>query len=219
MFNLDTPHGPVPTRIEGDGRPGILLATGAGTGQDHAAVAGLRTRLAAAGATVMTFEYSYRAAGRSYPDRVPKLLDVHRAATEHLRRLVGQQLVLAGRSMGGRMSTMLASEGEPCAAVVVYGYPLHPPGKPDRLRVAHLAKVEVPMLLISGTNDALARPELVSRYLASLPIVTLELIPDADHSFRRRGTPPEDMLGVLAGLTMEWLKLVPGLADSDPNPP
>lgn len=114
---------------------------------------------------------------------------------------------------------MLASEGEPCAAVVVYGYPLHPPGKPDRLRVEHLANVEVPMLLISGTNDALARPELVSRYLASLPTVTLELIPDADHSFRRRGTAPEDMLDVLAALTTDWLESVPGLADSDPNPP
>ena len=105
----------------------------------------------------MTFEYAYRAAGRPFPDRQPKLLAVHRAAARRLRDEVGERLVLAGRSMGGRMSTILAAEGEPCAAVVVYGYPLHPPGKPDRLRVDHLPRIPVPALFISGDHDALAR--------------------------------------------------------------
>lgn len=218
MFSLDTPHGSVPAHIEGEAGLGILLATGAGTGQDHPGVAGLRARLSER-VMVMTFEYSYRAAGRSFPDRVPKLLDVHRAAAAHLRGLVGERLVLAGRSMGGRMSSMLAAAGEPCAAVVAYGYPLHPPGKPDKLRVEHLAAITVPMLLISGTNDALARPDLVETHLAPLPTAHLRMIEGANHSFRRKGTSPEAMLDLLATNTITWLDSLTGLADSAPNPP
>ncbi|HJR90839.1 MAG TPA: alpha/beta family hydrolase [Acidimicrobiia bacterium] len=220
-FTLDTPAGPVPARIEGEGPAGILLATGAGTGQDHPGVAGLRSRLAAAGAIVMTFEYAYRAAGRSSPDRPPRLLEVHRAAAARLREVVGDNLVLAGRSMGGRMATMLAADDEPCRAVVVYGYPLHPAGKPEQLRVEHLPAVDVPMLLITGTRDALALPALVERHLAPLPTVTLQLVADADHSFRRKGTRPEEMLDYLAEVTMAWLKRVEGLsglADSAADP-
>lgn len=201
---LDTPAGPVPGRVEGDGPWGILLATGAGTGQDHAGVAGLRSRLAET-ARVMTFEYSYRAQGRRFPDRQPKLLAVHRVAAAHLRAEVGESLVLAGRSMGGRMSTILAAQGEPCAAVVAYGYPLHPPGKSDRLRVEHLDGIAVPVLFLSGTNDALARPDLVDRYLAPLPVARLVRVDGADHAFRRKGTDPDAMLDHLADLTKEWL--------------
>lgn len=204
-LTLETPVGPVPARLEGSGRTGVLLATGAGTGQDHPGVAGLRTRLATAGLLVMTFEYAYRAAGRRSPDPAAKLLVVHRAAAEHLRSLVGQSLVLAGRSMGGRMSTMLAAEGEPCAAVVVYGYPLHPAGRPDRLRVEHLGDIDVPLLLVSGTNDALAGRDLAEEYLAPLPSATLIWVEGANHSFRRKGTPADEMLDHLTELTADWL--------------
>lgn len=205
QFALHTEVGPVPAVIEGAGGTGILLATGAGTGQDHPGVAGLRSRLAARGHRVMTFEYAYRAQGRSFPDRQPKLFDVHRAAAQRLREEVGERLILAGRSMGGRMSTMLAAEGEPCRGVVVWGYPLHPAGKPDRLRVDHLASITVPVLFISGDNDALAGRDLVERYLVPLPTATVEWIEGADHSFRRRGTSPDVMLDHLAGVTQEWL--------------
>ena len=168
---------------------------------------------------VMTFEYAYRAAGRSFPDPVPKLLSVHRAAAAHLREHVGSGLVLAGRSMGGRMSTMLAAEGEPCAAVVVYGYPLHPPGRTDKLRVEHLTDVDVPMLLVTGTRDALAQGDLVAAHLAPLPTATLELIEGADHSFRRRGSTQDEMLDLLAAKTVRWLEGLAGLGDSVPEPP
>lgn len=208
---LETPDGPVPARIEGEGVVGILLATGAGTGHDHPGVAGLSTRLAAAGATVMTFEYAYRAAGRRFPDPPAKLLAVHRAAAEHLRRRVGGELVLAGRSMGGRMSTMLTAEGEPCAGVVAYGYPLHPPGRPERLRVEHLTKVGVPLLLITGSNDSLARRDLVELHLAPLPMARVVWVEGANHSFHRKGTKPEEMLDHLANITIEWISGLSGL--------
>lgn len=220
-LEIDTPHGSVPAVLEGGGEVGILLATGAGTGQDSPGVAGLRSRLAAQGFKVLSFEYAYRAQGRAFPDRQPKLLDVHRAAVRRLREDVGGRLVLAGRSMGGRMSTILAAEGEPCSGVVVYGYPLHPAGKPDRLRVDHLPALRVPVLFISGDNDALARRDLVEQHLVPLPTASFEWIEGADHSFRRRSTSPEAMLDELARLTADWVASLakrPGSRDNQTSP-
>lgn len=216
-LTIDTPAGEVPARLEGDGALGILLATGAGTGQDHPGVAGLRSRLAAVGNRVMTFEYAYRAAGKSFPDRPPKLLAVHRAAAEVLRDQVGPNLILAGRSMGGRMSTMLAAEGEPCLGVVAYGYPLHPAGKPEKLRVDHLGSVTVPMLLISGSNDALAKADLVQEHLVPLPTARVAIIEGANHSFRRKGSPAEEMLDELVNHTMDWIAALPELGEEGRN--
>lgn len=213
-LQVDTPSGPVPARIEGEGEPAVLLATGAGTGQDHPGMVGLRTRLATRGMTVMTFEYAYRAAGRSFPDRPDRLLEVHAAASSHLQQVTGSVPVLAGRSMGGRIATMLAARGEPCLAVVAYGYPLHPAGKPESLRIDHLVEVAVPLLLITGTNDALARSDLVERHLVPLPTATVTLVEDANHSFRRKGTSPDDMLDHLADITEHWLRGLPGLGES-----
>lgn len=215
-FELETPEGAVPARLRGEGPRGFVLATGAGTGQDHPGVAGLAERLADAGITVLTFEYAYRAAGRTFPDRAPRLLSVHRAAVDRIRREVeGRPVVLGGRSMGGRMSTMLAAEGVECAGVVAYGYPLHPAGKPDRLRIDHLPDIEVPTLFLSGTRDALATPELVERYLTSLPGACLVWIDDADHSFRRRGTSSDEMLDLLTTHTLTWLE---GLSEVGEEP-
>lgn len=199
---------------------GVLLATGAGTDQDHPQMAGLRTRLAEAGLMVMTFDYAYRAQGRSFPDRAPALLEVHGAAARHLRQIVGGDcLVLAGRSMGGRMSTMLAAGGEPCRCVVAYGYPLHPAGEPHRLRVEHLSALPVPTLMLTGTRDELALPDLVDAHLRPLSMVTLDLVEGADHSFRRPGTSVAGMLDLLVSRTTRWLKEVPGLGVMLADPP
>lgn len=165
----------------------------------------MRDRLARF-ARVMTFDYAYRAAGRPFPDRQPKLLAVHRAAAAHLRNEVGDHLVLAGRSMGGRMATLLATEGEACAGVVAFGYPLHPPGKPERLRIEHLPDLPVPVLFVTGTRDALARSDLVERHLVPLPNAEVVWVPGADHSFRRKGTGADEMLDGLAGITRQWLE-------------
>lgn len=202
---IETPLGPVPARLEGGGETGILLATGAGTGQDHPGVAGLRSRLSRH-FRVMTFEYAYRAAGRRFPDRQPRLLAVHRSAAARLREEVDDRLVLAGRSMGGRISTILASEGEPCRAVVAYGYPLHPPGKPEKLRIEHLGGLTVPTLFISGDRDVLATPALVDAHLSSLPTSTVTWVEGADHSLRKRGVSHDEMLDHLAALTVDWLR-------------
>ncbi len=187
--------------------PSILLAHGAGTNQDHPGVVGLRDGLSGRGHQVLTFNYPYTERGQKRPDRQEKLLACHRAAADWLR-VRDEAVVMAGRSMGGRMATYLAAEGQSCLGLVLYGYPLHPPGRPERLRKDHLADVSVPMLFFSGDRDSLATPELFDRWIRPLPLVTSEIIHQADHSFRipmRSGWTKESLLEWMAGRTSEWV--------------
>jgi hypothetical protein len=165
----------------GDSQKGLLLAHGAGTNQDHPRLVELRDGLAAAGLTVLTFNYLYAEAERKRPDAQPLLLSAHRAARDLLAGEVGGPVVLAGRSMGGRMGTYLAAAGEPTLGLVLYAYPLHPPGKPDNLRADHLPSITAPMLFFQGTRDPLSRMELFDRYVRPLPNVSVDLL-EADHS-------------------------------------
>ncbi len=141
----------------------------------------LRDGLAAAGLTVLTFNYLYTQGGRKSPDAQPVLLNAHRAARDFLAAAVGSPVVLAGRSMGGRMGTYLAAAGEPTLGLVLYAYPLHPPGKPEKLRADHLPAITAPMLFFQGTRDPLSRMELFDRYVRPLPNTTVEML-EADHS-------------------------------------
>lgn len=168
-------------KIEGTGERGILLAHGAGTNQDHPVMVATRSALAAGGARVMTFNYPYSEAGRNRPDATARLLATHRAALSKLADRCPGGVFLAGRSMGGRMGTYLAAEGAELRGVICYGYPLHPPGKPDRLRVDHLASIRVPMLFFQGDRDALSRSDLFDRHVRSLPQVKVIDL-EADHS-------------------------------------
>jgi predicted alpha/beta-hydrolase family hydrolase len=167
----------------------------------------LREALAGTGLVVATFNYAYSERGSKRPDPAERLLTVHRAAADLLGERV-QSIFLAGRSMGGRMSTYLAAEGYPTDGVVLYAYPLHPAGKHDRLRVAHLHDVEVPMLFFQGTRDALSRMELFDRHIRPLPGATVEVLDGADHSFRGGGWSPETVIQRLAGDTARWIELV-----------
>lgn len=163
----------------------LVFAHGAGTDRAHPLVAGLADAVAATGITVVTFDYPYRAAGRRWPpDRGPVLLACHRAVLAWCRSDLGiDRPVVGGRSLGGRMASMLAADGVPCAGVVCHAYPLHPAGRPDRLRAAHLAAVPVPMLFVRGTADALARDDPFDRQIRSLPGATVVDLPGVDHSF------------------------------------
>ena len=168
-------------RSVGDGNRGVLLAHGAGTDQDHPRLVELRDGLGRIGLTVLTFNYLYTEAGRKGPDSQPRLLSAHRAARDYLASEVGGPVVLAGRSMGGRMGTYLAAAGESTLGLVLYAYPLHPPGQPDRLRADHLAAIGAPMLFFQGTRDPLSRMELFEQHVRPLPNTTVELL-EADHS-------------------------------------
>jgi hypothetical protein len=188
----------------GEAPPTFVLAHGAGTNQRHRTIVALAEALTAHGRRVVTFDYPYSEAGRRAPDRPPKLLACHEAVVEWARGRWGEPLVLAGRSMGGRMATMLVASGVQAAAVVLYAYPLHPAGRPDRLRIDHLPEVGVPMLFFQGTRDALSRTDLFDLHVRPLAGTSVVDIAGADHSFRGRGLDPAALTALLAAETVAW---------------
>jgi predicted alpha/beta-hydrolase family hydrolase len=152
-------------------RPGaLLLAPGAGSSRENPSLRAIEE--AVAPIPVARMDFPYRKAGRRAPDRPPVLLQAVRdeaaalVASAHIR---ANRLVLGGRSMGGRMCSMAVADGLPAAALVLICYPLHPPGKPDRLRTEHLPRLTVPCLLISGTRDPFATPEELLAATATIP--------------------------------------------------
>ena len=163
----------------------------------HPFLSGVADGLAAAGISVFRFNFPYMDARRRAPDSPPVLQKTWNAA---IQRAVppdrGMPLVAGGKSMGGRIASMLAAaQGETFlgAALVFFGYPLHPPGNPDRLRDAHLPRIRVPMLFIQGTRDPLARFDLVEGVIKRLePLARLFVVADGDHSFRVRGAKRSD---------------------------
>lgn len=173
------------------------VAHGAGAGMEHPFVAGAATGLASAGIAVLRFNFPYMEVRRRLPDPTPILLDTcNEAITALAGRAPGLPMVMAGKSMGGRMASMLAAAqgaGFPGAALVFFGYPLHPAGRTDRLRDTHLAQIRVPMLFLQGTRDALARLDLIEGVVGRLaPLARLHVVPDADHSFRVPGAKRSD---------------------------
>jgi hypothetical protein len=186
---------------------GIVLAHGAGAGQDHRFMVTLRDSLANAGLVTLTFNYAYTEAGRKSPDRAPKLLAVHRAAAD---RLTGycDTIYLAGKSMGGRIASHLAGdEGWPAAGMVYYGYPLVAMGKTEPRDTAHLRRIEAPQLFFAGSRDRLSPPRLIAKLVPELPSAEAEIVEDGDHSFKvpkRSGRSHEEVIAELAAKTAAW---------------
>jgi hypothetical protein len=141
-------------------RPGaVLLTPGAGSDAGHPSLVALEAGLAPL--PVNRMDFPYRLAGRRAPDRAPVLVDAVRRGAAELAHRVGCDpgaVVLGGRSMGGRMCSMAVAEGLPAAGLLLISYPLHPPGRPERLRTAHLPGVSVPVLFVHGTRDPFGSP-------------------------------------------------------------
>jgi predicted alpha/beta-hydrolase family hydrolase len=130
-------------------------------------------------------DFPYRLAGRRAPDRPPVLLQAVRDAAAPLRR---GGLILGGRSMGGRICSLAVGDADaplPAKGLVLICYPLHPPGKPDTLRVEHFPRLDVPCLFISGTRDAFGTPDELTRWTATIPgPVTHEWLEGKTHELR-----------------------------------
>lgn len=188
--------------------PLVVMAHGAGTNQRHPMVSGIAAALADAGHGVVTFDYPYAQAGRRAPDRAPKLLACHRAVAEASAGWVGEPPILAGRSMGGRMATMLAADGFDAAGVVCLAYPLHPAGKPDRLRVDHLPSIQAPLLFFQGSRDPLSRSDLFDRHVRNLANATVVDMEGADHSFKGRGWSPERVESTVVAEFGAWVRTI-----------
>ena len=174
----------------------VLLANGAGFHLDSPWMLSVARGLAQRGFAVLQFNYAYRERAlregkRNRPPDAPARLEAaHATALAALQaRYPERRLLLAGKSLGGRIGTHLAAKGEPCAGVVLLGYPLHPPGKPDKRRDEHFAAIAQPALFLQGTRDALCDLDLLRESLGRFGgQTTLEVIEDADHSFHVRKT-------------------------------
>lgn len=188
---------------------GIVLAHGAGAGQDHPFMVNLRDALASCGFPTMTFNYHYVERGSRAPDRPPKLLAVHRAAADRLATYC-ESVVVAGKSMGSRMGThLVGDEGWGAAGVVCFGYPLLPIGKSTPRPTDHLHRIRCPQLYFAGTRDRLSPPPLVREMLAPLADAHFVEIDDADHGFhvpKRSGRTDGDVVDQLAAATATWIE-------------
>lgn len=183
---ISTPMAP-PILRDGpdDARVTVVLAHGAGAGMEHPFLEAVATGLATAGLAVVRFEFPYQQAARSGPRRTPDRMPVLQATMrEVVRAHAPSPFVLAGKSMGGRVATMLADELG-AAGVVVFGYPFHPPLRPAQLRTAHLATLRTPCLILQGERDPFGTREQVAAYELAAGI-TLEWLPDGDHSLSPR---------------------------------
>ncbi|MGK9169862.1 alpha/beta hydrolase [Inquilinus limosus] len=173
-----------------DARTTILLAHGAGAPMDSASMTAAATALAGAGLRVARFEFAYMAARRDGrrkpPPRAESLIPEYRAAVEALG--ASGPLIIGGKSMGGRVASMIAdelrAEGR-IAGLLCLGYPFHPPGKPEQLRTAHLAGLATPALICQGTRDEFGTSDEVAGYALSDRIELLWL-EDGDHDLKPR---------------------------------
>jgi predicted alpha/beta-hydrolase family hydrolase len=182
----------------------VLLAHGAGADMNSATLTTVTDALADAKIPSLRFNFPYKSAGRRAPDRPPALEAAVREAVAELSartKLPLDRLVVGGRSMGGRICSMIAAE-DGALGVVLLGYPLHPPGKPETLRVDHFPKLRLPVLFASGTRDAFGTPAELQRHAKKIKgPVTFHWIDTADHGFKplkASGLTQADALGAVA---------------------
>jgi uncharacterized protein len=194
----------------------LVLAHGAGAGQRSRFMVQAARGLAARGLSTATFDFPYMASGRKVPDRTPILEAAWRDAVEAARgAFPGLPLVIGGKSMGGRIASHVAAAGYPgLAGLVFLGYPLHPPGKPDQRRDAHLPSIAEPMLFVQGTRDAFGTADEIRDLLPRLRSATLHEVAGGDHSFKiaGRGAPPPDaVLESVLDVVHHWIHgILPG---------
>ena len=171
------------------GSPVLVVAHGAGAGMDHPFLVGFARALNELGVATMRFNFPYLEAGRRSPDTPAVAVGAWRAAMQTaIVRAEGAPVAAGGKSFGGRMASVAVAEGMPAAGLVFLGYPLHPPGKPERIRDEHLYGIRAPMLFLQGTGDPFAQRELLESVVGRIGRrATLHAVEGGDHSFNVRG--------------------------------
>jgi len=174
-----------------DGRAAasLILAHGAGAGQQSTFMVAFARGIAALGIDVITFDFPYITQKRRIPDRGPVLEACYLAVMEAVRRDIESArrfLVVGGKSMGGRIATQVAADRDlKVTGLVLLGYPLHPPGRPAVMRAAHLPAIRRPMLFVQGSRDNFGTPSELNPILAGLsPPPTLHVVTGGDHSLK-----------------------------------
>jgi hypothetical protein len=197
----------------------LILGHGAGAGQTSVFIVSFATDLAARGIDVVTFDFLYREQGRRIPDPNDKLEACYCAVIKAVRQRMKTDrdaLTIGGKSMGGRIASQVAARGiGDLAGLVFLGYPLHPPGKPDRLRAAHLSDVKAPMLFVQGSRDAFGTPdELRPIITRTEPRADLYVVEGGDHSFKvgkGTGARQQDMYRAIQDHIAAWLREIVGV--------
>jgi len=188
----------------------LALAHGAGADMQHAFMTALAERLVERGVATLRYQFPYTEAGRGAPNRAPVLTaTVRAAAAVAVERAGGRPVFAGGKSMGGRMTSLAASEATlpDVAGLVFVGFPLHAAGKPGSERAAHLQDVALPLLFLQGTRDKLAELELLTPVVEALPRATMHIVDGGDHSFhvlKRSGRTDDDALDELADTIDGW---------------
>jgi len=188
----------------------FVCAHGAGGHMDDRGMAGLAATLRARGFDLVRFNFLYREKGSGRPDPMPRLKRCIEAVVVRTRAELGPAaLIIGGRSMGGRVASMLAAEGFACDGLLLAAYPLHPAGKPEQLRAEHLPRIRAPVLCVNGTRDALCTRERMEHVLATLGAHwTMHWVEGADHSFhvlKSSGRTDAQVLDEIGDAGQRWL--------------
>lgn len=197
----------------------MILAHGAGAPMDSPFMGALAEALDDQGIACVRFEFPYmekrRGDGKKRPpDRQPKLLDCFAEVIAQVRQAIGPEgrLLIGGKSMGGRMASVLASEQRAdVAGVVCYGYPFHPPGRPDRWRIDHLAQVRCPLMVVQGTRDPFGKPEELAA-LGEIPgIARLVWLDGGNHDFQPPVRQPDSQADLIRRAAAETCQFIADL--------
>jgi predicted alpha/beta-hydrolase family hydrolase len=197
--------------LHGAGRTVVVLGHGAGGNRHTPMLVDLAEALAASGRAALLYNFPYAERGGRRPDPPRVLEAAAREATEvALAQTGAEHVVMGGRSMGGRIASQVVAAGTRADGLAFLAYPLHPPGRPETLRDAHLPGITVPMLFVQGTRDAFAREDLLLGLVERLGTrAELHRVDSADHSFRvlkRSGRTPEDVLEEVRTTFLAWLE-------------
>jgi predicted alpha/beta-hydrolase family hydrolase len=207
----------------GAAAPTLILAHGAGADQTSSFMVHFATALAARGVETVTFNFLYIEQGRRLPDKNDRLESCWRAVIAAVRggtpanavkgkeRAGRRTLVIGGKSMGGRIASQVAAAGEDgIAGLVFLGYPLHPPGRPDKLRSEHLGAIRAPMLFVQGSRDSFGTPDELHAALADANAAAdLFVVEGGDHSFKvpKRGAMRQDeVYDAILDEIVRWLR-------------
>jgi predicted alpha/beta-hydrolase family hydrolase len=195
----------------------LILAHGAGANQASGFMVRFATSLAARGIDTVTFNFVYTEQRRRLPDRNDKLEHCYRTVIEAVRSgkfhddVGRRKLAIGGKSMGGRIASQVAAAGqEGIAGLVFLGYPLHPPGRPDKLRSKHLPDIHAPMLFVQGSRDTFGTPEELRAVLGGSGVTAdICVVEDGDHSFKvpkRSATPQDQVYEFVLDEIVRWLR-------------
>ncbi|HCG6972516.1 TPA: alpha/beta fold hydrolase [Vibrio parahaemolyticus] len=191
--------------VEGpENGPLFVFAHGAGAGMEHDFMTAVAKGLVEQGIRVVRFNFPYMVkrsedGKKRPPDRAPKLLEAY---SEVIAHFASYPVVIGGKSMGGRMASLLA-EHELVASIACLGFPFHPPGKPEKFKGDHLASIDKPTLILQGERDTFGKREEFDEFVFSQQ-VKVSFLPDGDHSFKPRKSSGHTEAGNIA-LAVEQL--------------